>query len=268
MNKNLHKQTNDYLLLSCTTKAILLGSLLGDGSLKINKNYLNARFSFRHSIKQKDYFLWKRNQIKQDLSSNLDMWEQKPHVENTQEFQKHKLRYQSKALPSLTYLYNLTLKKNNFCIKRKWLNLMNPLSLAIWWCDAGSLVKNTKQGVFCTDGFLLNDILLLQKYMKSVWNIKTDIYSLKKYKQNGQERFRLWIVSVEELKKFLRIVIPYIPVYSMLYKVIILYKDSELQQRWISEIAEKSKFSLSEIEHIVNLRKSELKAFSGNDIVH
>lgn len=54
----------------------------------------------------------------------------------------------------------------------------------------------------------------------------------------------------------------------MLYKVLILYKDSELQQRWISEIAQNSKYTLSEIQGVVNKRKSELKAFSENDLVH
>lgn len=62
--------------------------------------------------------------------------------------------------------------------------------------------------------------------------------------------------------------IPHIPVYSMLYKVIILYKDSQLQQRWISEIVENSQYTLSEVEAVVQKRKSELKAFSENDIVH
>ena len=54
----------------------------------------------------------------------------------------------------------------------------------------------------------------------------------------------------------------------MLYKVIILYKDSQLQQRWISEIVENSQYTLSEVEAVVQKRKSELKAFSENDIVH
>ena len=54
---NLNTEKNYYSLLSCQTRSILLGSLLGDGSLKIHKGYQNARFSFRHTIKQQDYFL-------------------------------------------------------------------------------------------------------------------------------------------------------------------------------------------------------------------
>ncbi len=268
---NLNKEKNYYSLLSCQTRSILLGSLLGDGSLKIHQGYANARFSFRHSINHQDYFLWKRNQIKNDLSGPKDMWEQKPSSQNLAEWQDHKWRYQSKALPSLSYLYYLTHKggdKGNIRLLRKWLNMMDAQSLAIWWCDDGSLVSNTKQGVFCTDGFTLKDVQVLDRYMKKVWGLNTAIHPVGNKKKDGTERYRLWFRSVTDLKNFLRIVIPHIPVYSMLYKVIILYKDSQLQQRWISEIVENSQYTLSEVEAVVQKRKSELKAFSENDIVH
>lgn len=64
----------EYTLLSCRTKAILLGSILGDGSLKIRKGCKNAAFQEKHSMKQKEYLMWKRNQICQELSvSEKDM---------------------------------------------------------------------------------------------------------------------------------------------------------------------------------------------------
>lgn len=256
-----------YSLLSCHIKSILLGSLLGDGSLKKHKGYKNARFSFRHSIKQKDYFWWKRNNIQAALSSKKDTWEQTPESvpDSSLEWQKHKLRYQSKALPSLSYLHHLTHKggdKGKIRIRRSWLNMMNAQSLAIWWCDDGSLVNNTKQGVFCTDSFSLKDMQILDRYMKIVWNIDTTIIPVGLKRKDGGQRYRLWIRSVTELKKFLTLIIPYIPEYSMLYKVVILYKDSELQQRWISELEEKSRFTREQIEKLVESRKLKLKNFS------
>jgi hypothetical protein len=269
-NKDYQKE---FSLLSCPVKTILLGSLLGDGSLKIHSGYKNARFSFRHSIKQKEYFMWKRDQLS-SISGAKDMWEQLPSP-TTSDWQSHKLRYQSRALPALTHLYYLTYQhkggtSGGLRIWRKWLNMMNPLSLAIWWCDDGSLVKNTKQGVFCTDGFTEKDVKVLDRYMKIVWGINTSVHSVGKTKKDGTARYRLWIRSPNELKRPPRAIIPYIPVSSMLYKVVMLYKDSELQQRWISEIVNGSRFSLNEIENIVATRKSELKAFSiksENDIV-
>lgn len=71
-NKNLENLKRRYELLSDSTKAILLGLLLGDGSLKIHKGYKNARMSFRHSIKQKEYFEWKRDMLRGELSAGVD----------------------------------------------------------------------------------------------------------------------------------------------------------------------------------------------------
>lgn len=207
-------------------KKIILGSLLGDGSLKISRGYANARFAFRHSVLQKEYFFWKTNSLK-SISSGKCFWRQDD----------GKIRYQSLATSELTELYHLTHRNGKFDINRKWLSLLSPLSLSVWWCDDGSLVGDTRQGVICTDSFSKPNLATLSEYLRGVWGIKTRIsYCMKKY-------FRLYIDSSEELKKFLRIILPYIPVENMLPKVILLYKDLNLQQRWISEVCSLSKFS-------------------------
>lgn len=261
--------------LSCQQKAFILGMILGDGSLKIHAGYKNARLSFRHSIKQKEWFLWKREQLLNwSLSGNKDMWEQQVGTD----WSSHKLRYQSKATPELTLLYELIHKggeKGNIRIWRKWLNQMNELSLAIWWCDDGSLVKNTRQGVFCTDGFTLRDLQVLVKYLNKVWKINTTIHPVGLNRKDGTPRYRLWMRSCKDLQNFLLLIAPFIPVYSMLYKVVLLYRDSQLQQRWISELVQRTRFTQSEIEQVVLERKRSLKAFQAqrkneqteNDIV-
>lgn len=207
------------------TKEIVLGTILGDGSLKIHKGYKNARLSFRHSIKQKEYFFWKTEELK-EISSEKYYWEQND----------GKLRYQSSASESLTEIYNLTHKNSKWNINRKWLNLLTPLSLAVWWLDDGSLVGNTRHGVFCTDSFHKYEVIVLSGYLMDVWRIKTRVRKVM------GSYYRLYIDSSEELKKFLRIILPYIPVSGMLQKIILLYKDFDLQQRWISEVFRLSKF--------------------------
>jgi len=216
--------------LSDRCKEIILGSLLGDGSLNIQKPYKNARFSFRHSINQKDYFLWKVNEMK-EISSENCIWEQ----DNGRG--KHKIRYQSLATESLTELYKLTHPHGKFEIRRKWLNLLTPLSLCVWWLDDGSLVSDCRQGVFCTDDFEYDQLMIVVRYFNKVWELNPRIGRVAK-KGPRSEQYRLWIRSSEELKKFFRIIIPHIPVPSMIRKVLILYKDPQLQERWISEICQ------------------------------
>lgn len=235
--------------LSVRCKEIILGSLLGDGSLKIHKPYLNARFSFRHSINQSEYFHWKVHELK-EISSEHCVWRQK-----ADGFGGEKLRYQSRALESLTEMYHLTHARNDFHVTDKWLEALIPLSLAVWWLDDGSLIANTRKGVFCTDGFVYDEVLRLAHYMSGRWRIKTRVGAIK------TDQYRIWLDSSEELKKFLRLIVPVIPVSSVLSKVILLYKDPLLQQRWISEIHDHSSFSNKIINDSIRNKRNKWRAF-------
>jgi len=125
--------------------------------------------------------------------------------------------------------------------------------------DDGSLVADSRQGVFCTDGFSRKEVLLLKRYLKKVWQIKTSIGKIKR--KPNREYYRLWIRSTYELKKFLRLILPYVQVESMLPKVLLLYKDSQLQQRWISEVSQLSGFSEEVIKKYLAEKKAKWKNF-------
>lgn len=167
------------------------------------------------------------------------------------------LRFQTLALPSIEGLYLKTTADNEKKISRSWLNELDPLGLAVWWMDDGSLVVNTTKGVLCTDSFSYEEQVILQTYLAEEWGINVKIKPVKGRKGHN----RLHITSVTELKKLLRIIAPFIPVESMLYKVLVLYKHFDYQQRWVSEIAELSQFERSTIERVVKERKAKLKHF-------
>lgn len=250
--------------LSRESKEIILGSLLGDGSLKIHRPYKNARFSFRHSIEQKEYFWWKAGALR-EIAGKKSVFIQK----NDKGFSKKpKLRFQSKALESLTDIYNLTHRKGKLNVRRKWLNMMSPLSLAIWWQDDGSIIANGRKGVFCTDGFDKESVKKISRYLKIVWGINTSVSPVKKKRFSKKENyFRLYIRSTEGLKKFFRIILPHIYVEEILTKVAILYHNNQLQQRWISEVAELSGFQRAIISQIVEEKKRKWQKYSEKDIV-
>ena len=211
-------------------REIILGSLLGDGSLKIHDGYQNARFSFRHSVIQQEYFMWKAQKL-QSISSARNIFLQ----ENDGGYsQNKKLRFQSRALESLTELYRLTHQGKKFRIRRKWLNQLTALSLAVWWCDDGSIISNGRKGVFCTDGFEEPQVQILARYLQSVWDIRTVVAPVQAKRDGTKDQYyRVWIRSTQELRKFLHIILPHIKTEMMLAKVIILYHDDQLQQRWI-----------------------------------
>ena len=132
------------------------------------------------------------------------------------------------------------------------------MSLAIWWLDDGSIIGNGRKGVFCTDSFDEKSVKLLVHYLKTVWNVETHCAPIRRMRDGIQHTYyRLWIRSSEELQKFLRIILPYIPVAEMLPKVLLLYKDSQLQQRWISEVVEATKFDQRIVVRYLDEKKSK-----------
>ena len=172
------------------------------------------------------------------------------------------LRYQSAALEPLTDLYGLTHERGKFAIRRKWLNMLTPLSLAVWWLDDGSLVVNSRRGVLCTDSFSYEEQKLLARYLLVKWHVRVSIGKITRIREGKvHEYYRLWIRSSEELKKLLAIILPFVKVPSMLPKVMLLYRDSELQQRWISEVVHLTGFPETVVQSCVSAKKGKWKAF-------
>lgn len=270
----LERKKLQQISLSDDCKSIIYGTLLGDGCLQKTKGYKNARLSIRHSSAQAEYFHWKVEKL-QEIASSKSVQKQKPHG-----FSKlDKLLFQSRSCPELTEIMSITHHKNRLLIQRRWCNHLTPLSLAIWWCDDGSIISNGRKGVLCTDGFDETSVRLLANYLQSVWGIYAHVGAIKRDRKYGnysaaEQRaaqsyyYRLWF-STEELKKWLRIIMPFIPVASMLYKVILVYKDSLFQQRWISEV----KLALPQFANQIDakasmLRKMEVSSFEPTQILH
>ena len=242
--------------LSDQTKELILGSILGDGSLCVHKPYRNARFSFRHSVHQEEYFFWKMSQLK-EISSEKCWWRQ-----GKNGLGDAMLRYQSLALPRLSELYGMTHERGKLTIRRKWLNTLTPLSLAVWWLDDGSIIANGRKGVFCTESFSYKEQKILARYLLTVWGVKVSIGKIVRLRSEvARTYYRLWFRSTQELKKFLLIILPFIKVPSVLPKVMLLYRDSKLQQRWISDVSRLTGFSESVIHRAVREKKAKWKAF-------
>lgn len=233
----------DKICLSENCKSVILGSILGNGSLKIDKCYKNTRLKIRHSETSVPYLEWKLSFL-EELGGSVV-------AQKSDGFSKNKkILYQSKVSESLTMLHKLTYANNNLCIKRSWLNRLTPLALAIWWLDDGSLISGRRRGVFCCEGFQKSDLLLIIRYFKIVLGIELRLGQITK-SNSSKEYFRLYL-NTSELKKFLLLIAPHIQIKTMLYKIILFYKDESEQQRWTSAIKEKLPQFSKEIDSIIN----------------
>ena len=232
LQQHLRRKSLSQISLSKNIKSILLGSLLGDGSLQIYKRYKNAKFSIRHSNTQKDYLFWKVCQLKNEIPGKITQCN--PDGFST----KVKWIFQSNVSEDLTKIYEITHPKKKKRIKRKWLNHLGLLGLAIWWFDDGSLICHRRRGVFCTDNFTKKECQLLKNYLVKVHSIKVKVAPIHR-KNLNKSYYRLWICN-SELQKFLTLIASVVPLIHCgdLFdkKMIIRYKNPVLQQRWISKL--------------------------------
>jgi len=169
-----------------------------------------------------EYFQWKAAALEEISSLNS------VHLGASNKF-----LFQSRAVDSLTRIYEVTHNSDELLIRKRWLSHLTPQSLAVWWCDAGSLVSIGRKGEICTDLFSEDRVLVLSRYLKDEWKVHAHVGQFR----SGKEAF-LYRLSfrTEELKKFLRIVLPHIPVASMLRKCLVVNNSHSLQESWISEM--------------------------------
>jgi recombination protein RecA len=203
------------IALSQEEISAILGGLLGDSSLRKKENNI----VFKHSTKQREYINWKYNKLKNisgKITKHIDSNGFKYLTFNVLENKNKNMVHFYNIIRSLIY------KKKEKGITRKYLNLLTPLSLAIWWMDDGclSIHKGNRYGKLCTHCFTYEENLIIQKYFRTVWNIKIDV----KLEKN---KYYFCRINVYNLKKLIKIIYPYVlEVPSMIYKIDLNYKNN------------------------------------------
>src|SRR3989344_7607687 len=109
----MQKTDTKYVPLSDRARAVILGAILGDGSLKIQNKYANANLQIRHSEIQKEYLLWKAEMLK-EIAGEKAVSIQKADGYSLNQ----KWRFYSKRTPALTELHNITYTHNKLDIRR------------------------------------------------------------------------------------------------------------------------------------------------------
>lgn len=229
VSQKLSNKEANKICLTPLQVQILLGTILGDGSLKKQTGYANVRFQMRHSILSLGLFYWKMDKLRSISTENS------VHISEPDGFsKKHKLHFQTRALPALTRLHNLCYRNNKLFFSKQWLNLLTEVSLMVWWLDDGGKIgRICNKGKLSTQGFTRFQNKLLQKYLFKRWHIRT--YISRQRKKTGGYYFFLEM-NTTNLKKFLRIIMPVMPIPQMLYKFYLPYKDQNLRDGWIREM--------------------------------
>lgn len=191
--------------LSRTERSILVGTLLGDGHLELNgKDY---RLQILHSYKQREYVLWKYQNL-QRLALKapvlLGMIDHRFHKTNLG------FRFQTRNDKIFNALHQLFYRGKRKIVPTAIGDMLDAPALAVWYMDDGGRRKDCRGMFLNTLSFTDEEQATLQKVLKKRWKIETRLHWV-------QDGYRIYI-PMKMSAKFTRIIAPYM-IPSMYYKL-------------------------------------------------
>ena len=201
---------------------ILLGSLLGDGSLEFTGRCKSPMYYEGHSLKQEDYLKWKWNYFK--IFGG--------HVVSRNVFNKYRNRTYSRiemytnSNPTFDYYYRLFYPGGMKKISEEILDKLKPLALAIWHCDDGHL-DLLKGEIILGTYTTYEENLLVQRWFKKEFGLECKI------RKRRNNRYVI-VFNPENSKKFIALIKDHVPKcmdYKINYDEKVIRKKQKLRNK-------------------------------------
>lgn len=183
--------------------AILVGTLMGDGCLQTTggRNGKNARLRLEHGLKQKDYLLWKAEELKGVSPGGKISFLSRVHPGTKETY--HYARYQSWATLSLGELRRVFYPEGKKRVPAMLAGLLsNPLSLAVWYMDDGYYAVKDRAAYIYLGTVSREEAEIEQTTVAGNFGLEVKLYDKK------QRGFAL-AFSAAETPKFFAQVAPY-----------------------------------------------------------
>lgn len=193
--------------VSSRERAIIIGTLLGDGHLAMLKT--GSRLEVNHSETQKEYVFWKRRALRRFVSEQprrvciKDARYGKTYVQR---------RFYTRIHPLFTEMHSLFYDAENVKhVRENILDMLtSPRSLAVWFMDDGGR-RNDSYGMFLnTLSFSRKEQEILQTCLQKNFSLETRLHWI-------QDGYRIYIPA-SEAKRFSGVIYPYL-IPSMQYKL-------------------------------------------------
>lgn len=176
-NRTIYKELRE-TPLSSTHKSIVLGSILGDGGLRIPKHGKNARLMIKHCTKQKPYLVWKKKKL--DPFSRPIYQTSKPGktvICGIESYDTGSFSFVTVSHPDLTLFYNKYYYKGLKRVDENIIEELDLTALAILLADDGTFYTNSKfnnvlHGKICTNSFTYYEQTLLMSAIKRFYGDK------------------------------------------------------------------------------------------------
>lgn len=177
------------LRLTEEQKAVLIGTILGDGHLAENWSKTNYRLKVGQSYQQKEYVEWKYEVFKDWVLT-------KPKLHRAT----NSIRFGTVSHPELTSFHNMFYKGRKKVIPRNIGNLLSPLTLAVWFMDDGN-VRRVGNAVY---GYYINSHSFSESENKYLAHIMESKYGFRSMVLKNHGKHRIYIGSDRE--KFTNVV--------------------------------------------------------------
>lgn len=187
-------------------QSILIGSILGDGWLE-RPTGNGSSWYMKYDDKSLSYLKWLHSQLNQLIPSEIKT-----------KLNYHQHLFHTKSSLEIGYFRDIFYPKGKKIVPLQIKALLtDPLSLAIWYMDDGSLDFrdkyhfNSTVATFC---FSYEECELLVETLKENFDVKARVH---KSTMRGKVGYRLYILS-KSMERFIQIIRPYIqPCFS--YKI-------------------------------------------------
>lgn len=158
------RRYKESIQLSEIQREVLIGTLLGDGYLRLSPSGESAGLQVYHSIKVKDYVLWKRNIFHNFILAD-------PYYQRTNKALRFTTISHASLLEFHKMFYESGIKKIPGDIAKY---LKSNLSLAVWFMDDGNGYLYSNAYRLSTYAFGLEGNLLLKSCLKT--NFDLDVH--------------------------------------------------------------------------------------------
>jgi hypothetical protein len=199
------------LVITSEQRAFLVGSLLGDGTMRIGEHAKNANFKVEQGLEQKELVFWKYEILK-----SLVFTEPKISYRYDPVKGKYPKSWWFRTIrhPLLTEIYDLFYTRDGYRTGRKIVpktiaHELTPAGLAVWVMDDGSYSQGKID--ISTYSFTLSEIKLLCSVLETKFRVTSNFY------KDRDKGYRMYC-NTAETKKLIKIISPYF-IDSMKYKI-------------------------------------------------
>lgn len=197
---------NSYMELTERQRAIIVGSLLGDGT--IESRWATPRLRFGHGIRQKEYLFWKYEELKNLVNRPprlMHVWHRG--MGKTYE----SWHFSTRSFPALKEFYGHFYESGRKRVPELIQNLLiHPLSLAVWLMDDGYKRSDCNAIRLNTDAFSDSDQYRLVDTVAKNFGVQARIHK--------KGRYRNLYIPVRSTKHFIDLAGPYV-ISNMQYKI-------------------------------------------------